>query len=423
MGDRLNRRGFIRKVATASAGIAIPYVVSTRALGAEGKAGANDRISVGFIGCGGISGFHFPWALGSPEIDVVAVCDVDTERRLAAKERVGGGCVDYGDFRDLLDRDDIDAVFVLTPDHWHTLISIAACEAGKDVYCEKPLTLTVEEAWKLVAAVRRYGRVFQTGSQQRSSWEFRQACELVRNGYIGKVDVVRSGIGGSPTSGFEPDAPVPPGLDWNLWLGPAPYVPFNPLRHPYNFRWFFDYSGGQVTDWGAHHNDIAQWGLGMDGSGPVHIDGIATFPTTGLYDTATSFDVTYTYATGQKLLFSSSGDGVVFEGSEGRIHVNRGVLETDPPALRDLELAPGDLRLYNSPEHHENWLACLKSRERPICDVEVSAGSIVVCHLGNISMRLGRPLKWDPKTRMILDDDEAARWLSRPYRAPWHLPV
>jgi predicted dehydrogenase len=421
MGENLNRRGFLRKAATASLGLAIPYAVSARALGAEGKAGANDRLTVGFIGCGGISGFHFPWALGNKRVEVVAVCDVDTERRLAAQQRVGNGCAEYSDYRSLLDRDDIDAVFVLTPDHWHTLIATNACEAGKDVYCEKPLTLSIEEAYSLINTVRRYGRVFQTGSQQRSSWEFRHACELVRNGYIGKVDLVRVGIGGAPQSDLTPDSAPPPGLNWNMWLGPAPYSPFNSLRHPYNFRWFYDYSGGKMTDWGAHHNDIAQWGLGKDGTQPVLIEGTATFPTAGIYDTATTFDIHYTHDTGQRVICSSDGAGVTFEGSEGKIHVDRGVLETEPAELRDMELAPGDLRLYNSPEHHENWFQCIQTRERPICDVEISAGSVIVCHLGNIAIRLGRAIQWDPATRRVVGDEEANRWLSRPYRAPWHL--
>jgi predicted dehydrogenase len=422
MGSRQNRREFFRKATQGLAAVAMPYVVAGRALGAEEKVGANDRLGLGIIGCGGISGWHLPWALGNSQVEVLAVCDVDTERRGSAKAQAGEGCAAYNDFRELLERDDIDAVMVLTPDHWHTLISMTACEAGKDVYCEKPLTLTISEGRQLVNAVRRYGRVLQTGSMQRSSWEFRLACELVRNGRIGKVHTVRVVIGGAPGGDWAPDEAPPPGLDWNLWLGPAPWVRYNRLRHPYGFRWFYDYSGGKMTDWGAHHNDIAQWGLGMDDTGPVWIDGQGVFPTEGLYDVATSFEINYEYATGQKVICSSDGRfGVTFEGTDGYVWVTRGDIETSPKELRNEVFGPSDERLYFSAEHHDNWLHRIRTRERPICDVEIGHRSVTVCHLGNISMRIGRRLHWDPAGERFVDDDEANRWLSKPYRAPWHL--
>ncbi|HJN18884.1 MAG TPA: Gfo/Idh/MocA family oxidoreductase, partial [Armatimonadota bacterium] len=243
-----------------------PLVVSSRALGQADKVAANDRIALGFIGIGGMGNGHLGGFLGNRRTEVLAVCDVDAGHREAAANRVGDGCAQYADHRELLDRDDIDAVVIATPDHWHTLTSIHACQAGKDVYCEKPLTLTIEECWKLTAAVRRYGRVFQTGSQQRSSREFQQAVSLVRAGRIGKVHTVKVGIGTGPTSGYEPNTAPPDGLDWDMWLGPAPKVPYTRQRCHGNFRWFWDYSGGKMTDWGHHHNDIAQWGLNMDGT-------------------------------------------------------------------------------------------------------------------------------------------------------------
>ena len=422
MDSKQSRRDFLRKAATGAATIVMPHVVAGRALGAEDKVGANDRLSIGVIGCGGISRGHRGWAKNNSATELVAVCDVDTERRESAREQAGEDCTAYTDYREVLDRDDIDAVFVLTPDHWHTLISMDACQAGKDVYCEKPLTLTIDEGKRLVAAVRRYGRVFQTGSQQRSSWEFRLACELVRNGRIGKVHTVRVVIGGAPGGAWEPDEDPPPGLDWNMWLGPAPWSPYNKLRHPYNFRWFYDYSGGKMTDWGAHHNDIAQWGLGMDGSGPVSIEGTCVFPTEGLYDVATSFEITYQYATGQRVICSSEGRfGVTFEGSDGWVWVTRGDIETSPADLRHETFGPGDERLYHSGNHHQNWLDCMRTRERPVCDVEIGHRSVTVCHLGNIALRTGRKLQWDPGREEFVDDPAANRWLSRPYRTPWHL--
>ncbi len=424
MSTRLTRRDFLRTSARTAAGFgaaALPYFVPASALGQDGKDPASERITMGFIGVGGMGGGHLGGMLGNKGVEVLAVCDVDEERREAARVRVGDHCAAYNDYRELLDRGDIDAVVISTPDHWHALPSIHACEAGKDVYCEKPLTLTIEEAQKMVEAVRRYARVFQTGSQQRSGREFRKACELVRSGRIGKVHTVRVGIGGGPTSGWEPDRDPPPGLDWDMWLGPAPWVPYNPLRCHYNFRWFWDYSGGKMTDWGHHHNDIAQWGLNMDGSGPISAEGWGKFPTDGLYETATSFEVTFRYADGTTLITGSNGRGVKFEGPDGWVHVDRGFLETDPKELKDEQLGPGDVHLYESPGHQQDWLNCIKSRQRPICDIAIGASSVTVCHVANIAIRTGRKLQWDPVAHRFVDDEGANRWISKPYRAPWHL--
>jgi predicted dehydrogenase len=385
------------------------------------KAPASDRITLGFIGVGGMGSAHLNFFRTHPGVEILAVCDVDGRQRSAARARVGGDCAAYNDYRELLDRPDIDAVVIATPDHWHTLASMHACQAGKDVYCEKPLTLAIEEADALVKTVRRYGRVFQTGSQQRSGSEFRQACEMVRSGRIGKVDLAYVGIGTGPSSDWVADSDPPPELDWNLWLGPAPWVPFNELRHPYSFRWFFDYSGGKMTDWGAHHNDIAQWGFGMDGTGPVTVEGEATFPTRGLFNTAMDFSVTYTYATGQRVVCSNTGRGVKFVGSEGWVHVDRGFLQTEPVDLKEEPMGPGDVHLPRSPGHQQNWLDCIRTRERPICDVEIGAGSVIVCHLNNIALRTGRKLHWDPDRHVFENDEEANRMLRKPYRAPWHL--
>ncbi len=421
MGKKQSRRSFLKKTAALSSGIVLPYLVPGTALGRGYKLPAGDRITLGFIGVGGMGSGHLNWFRNNPEVEILAVCDVDEERRNTARERVGGGCKAYNDFRRLLDRSDIDAVVISTPDHWHTLVCIHACKAGKDIYCEKPLTLTIEEAVLLPGIVNRYGRVFQTGSQQRSGNEFYRACTLVRSGMIGKVERALVGLPRGSESDWVEDEDPPAGLDWNLWLGPAPEVPFNRLRHPYHFRWFFDYSGGKMTDWGAHHNDIAQWGLGMDGSGPVKIEGKATFPTKGLYETAVTFEVTYEYATGQKVICSDSGHGTRFEGTGGWVHVDRGFLRTEPEELAHIPLESCKEKLYRSPEHHTNWLECIRTRESPICDAEIGAGSVNVCHLGNIALRTGRKLEWDPQRKVFVDDEEANRWMSKPFRGPWHL--
>jgi len=420
-----------KTAALAGAGVAMPAIVPARALGKEEVAPASERLTLGLIGCGslGSSGHHLGRFLGplAKQVEVLAVCDVDLPRRAAAKKKVDARygndhCKEYLDFRELLDRSDIDAAVVVTVDHWHALCAIAAAEAGKDIYCEKPLSLTIEEGRAMVQAVRRYDRVFQTGSQQRSDGRFRLACEAVRNGRIGKLKRIEARIGGGPVCDFEPPSKPPAGLDWNFWLGQTRKVPYQKNRCHYQFRWIYDYSGGKMTDWGAHHNDIAQWGNGTELTGPVHIEGEAEFPTHGIWDTATRFHVRATYANGVVLHTVSDGEnGVRFEGSDGWVFVSRGTIRASDDAIINDPFGPGDLRLYRSDNHHQNWLDCIKSRERPICDVEIGHRSATVCHLENIAIRTGRALTWDPAKEQIVGDEAANRWLSRPMRAPWHL--
>jgi len=323
-------------------------------------------------------------------------------------ERVGPSCGEHNDYRELLDRRDVDAVVIAVPDHWHALIAVHACEAGKDVYCEKPLSLTIAQAHLMVDAARRYGRVFQTGSQQRSSPEFRRACELARSGRIGKVREVLVNVWGTSRPCHLPAEPVPAGLDWERWIGPAPWRPYHSGLHPYNWRAYRDFSGGMMTDWGAHHLDIAQWGLGRDGSGPVEI----LPPSSGNW-------VTYRYEDGVVVRCGEVGvNGVRFVGERGRITVNRGYFLAEPEEAAE-PLGPGDVHLYTSPGHHEDWQQCLASRRRPITDVEIGARSVTVCHLGNIAIWLGRAIRWDPVKQEITGDAEAARWMDRPLRAPY----
>jgi len=412
--------------------IAAPYMLTSRALGTAGTQPANNRIGMGFIGVGGMGRGHLGNFLRFPDVEVVAIADVfDQSRNEAMKmvrEAYGKDIPAYHDYRELLARKDVDAVLIATPDHWHALTAIHACEAGKDVYCEKPLSYTIREARRMVDAARRNNAVFQVGSQQRSSDNFRLACELVRSGRIGKVRWVRATIGGGPVCDWEPNVPPPPGLDWNFWLGPAPWAEYTPKRCLADFRWFYDYSGGKMTDWGAHHNDIAQWGLGMDGSGPVKTEPVsAVFPTRGLFDTAVRFEVRHTYANGVVLHTVSDGrNGIRFEGTDGWIEVGRGWTETSDPAILKDPLGPGDVHLYRSPDQaavgqERDFLNCIRTRKRPICDVEIGCRSVTICHLGTIAIRTGRTIHWDPKKEEVVDDPAVSRWLDRPYRSPWSM--
>ncbi len=413
--QKITRRELLARAGMATAAFAVP------AMFPGGVLGANEKIVMGTVGCGGQGSGDMHALKGTGLAEFAAVCDVYTANRERARIANGPSCEGYNDFRELLDRKDIDAINVGTPDHWHALIAIAACEAGKDIYGQKPLCLTIEEGRAMVNAVRRHNRIFQTGSQQRSDDKFRYACELVRNGRIGKIKEVRTAVGRNPSCPYDPDTDPPDGLDWNMYLGPAKWAPFNKHRFIWDFRWFYDYSGGNLTDWGAHHNDIAQWGLGMDTTGPVHIDGKGAFPASGLFDTPNTYEVTYTYSSGIKLICSSEGNSCVFYGSDGEISVNRGFLASKPNEIIQEPIKESETHLYKSQNHYQNFLECVKSRKLPICDVETGFRSVSVCHLGNISVRLGRPIRWDPATEKIQGDEEANRWLSRPMRAPWHL--
>ena len=351
MQRQFNRRQFLRT--TAAAALAAPLLL--RGARAAGEKGPNDRITLGVIGTGTQGGYLLQNFLGHPNTQVVAVCDVDTTRREHHCKKVDEfysakgnteykGCTAYKEFPELLARKDIDAVVMAPPDHWHAYIAVAACDAGKDVYCEKPLSLTIREARAMVRAARKNDRVFQTGSMQRSSSEFRKACELVRNGRIGKVQKVIVDVGGPSRPCDLPGEAMEPGLNWDLWLGPAPVRPYNSVlsprgvhKHFPDWRNYWEYSGGGMTDWGAHHFDIAQWGLGMDESGPVEI-----IPPPGPHPTR---GVRYLYANGVEMLHGDSG-GVLFIGDEGKILVNRGKFEATPQSIADEPLGSNAIRLY-----------------------------------------------------------------------------
>jgi predicted dehydrogenase len=412
----INRRHFVLQAGVASLGLA----ASSRSARPEPP---GEQIRVGMIGVGNQGMNNLRVFLKH----VVAVADVDSRRAAGAKrlvETLGRGkCDAVGDFRHLLERNDIDAVVVTTPDHWHALPTILACEAGKDVYCEKPLGLTVAEGRSMVAAASRHARVVQTGSQQRSDARFRLACELVRSGALGPLKAVKVGLPGVNFDGpAVPDTTPPAELDYNFWLGPAPDRPYNPKHVHYNFRFFWDYSGGQLTNWGAHHLDIVQWALGKDDSGPVAIEGTARYQPQHWYEVPESFELVYTYADGLRVSCGQAyRGGVTFEGEKGSLFVTRGKIESTPASIvKNPQISE---HLYASSNHAANWLECIKSRNAPICEVAIGHRSATVCHLGNIALRTGRKITWNPAEQRVVGDPEAESMLSRPYRSPWRIPA
>jgi myo-inositol 2-dehydrogenase / D-chiro-inositol 1-dehydrogenase len=443
--NHLSRRGFLQRAlaGTAAAGLPLWYGRELVAAEDEKKAQARkavapgDRIVIGCIGIGSpksrgsaIMGL----AKGKKGVEIAAVCDVDKSHVERAAKQVGGDCKKYDDFRQLLDNKDLSAVIIATPDQWHTLVAIDALRKGKDVYCEKPLTLTVAEGQALVKVAKETGKVFQTGSQQRSEMRgmFRLAAELIRNGRLGKVSRIECRIGSNPKGTFK-TAPVPEGLNWDFWLGPCPKVEYVPERCHYEYRWWYEYSGGKMTDWGAHHLDIAQWALDRDGSGPVAVEatGVAPSKEPNSYNCHPNFTVTYTYPGDVKVLAVSKatkqftpkgdgGEGIVFEGEGGKwLFVSRGKIEASEPAILD-KLGDDARRLYPSTDHMGNWVDCIRSRKATTCPAEVGHSSATVCHIGVIALRTGKKLKWDPEKQQF-DDAEANRWLSREMRAPWKL--
>jgi len=420
----LNRRTFLRTAtASVAAGGVTYFLPEFPALRAAETPPPSERIRFAAVGVGGQGKSN----LGAYVKDCVAVCDVDAKHLAAAVAQVekaaGKAPEGVADYRKILDRKDVDAVVVSTPDHWHAQITVDACHAGKDVYCEKPLTLTIAEGRAIVNAARKNKRVVQTGSQQRSDANFRQACELVRNGRIGKVTEVKVGIPGVNFKGpAVADGKPPMELDYDRWIGPAPARPYNEKRVHYLFRFFWDYSGGQLTNFGAHHLDIMQWALGMDASGPTTVEGKARYHKDGWFETPEWCEIVYTYADGVKATCGmTEKGGCTFIGEKGTIFVTRGKIEATTADLLKQPLGDKDVHLEVSGNHHKNWAACIRSRKLPICDAEVGHRSATVCHLGNIAARLQAKLTWDPVKEAFVGNDKAQAMTERPYRAPWKL--
>ncbi|MDZ4289964.1 MAG: Gfo/Idh/MocA family oxidoreductase [Prosthecobacter sp.] len=438
-----SRRSFIQSAAGA---VVAPFILPSRVWSAE--TAPNARLNLGFIGVGKMNSGHLGNFLGREQVQVVAVCDVDTTRREAAKKRVDEnyakkagaeykGCAAYNDFRELLARKDIDAVVIATPDHWHAYIGIAAVKAGKDVYGEKPLTHNVHEALTLTKAVRDSGKIFQTGSQQRSSKEFRVAAELVRNGVIGDLKTITTSFGDpAPVYNLKEEA-LEPGLDWDRWCGPGPLKPYSSVLSPRGVHNHFpawrmtrEFGGGMITDWGAHHIDIAQWGLGVDESGPVQVKAPENWE-------SAKRGAQLIYANGV-VLTHGEGKGVSFYGTEGEVHVNRGKFElilngktvhkffdkeVDKGTSLDREvilterefLKDAKVKLYDSKNHHDDWLNSIQTRKPPIADVAVGATTVISCHLMNMTYWHGANFKWNPADRTFAEGGDP-KWLTRDYR-------
>ncbi len=431
----ISRRELLGSTLAAGAVAALPAVLPASVFGA---AAPSRRIAMGSIGVGRMGKWDMETLMALEQVRMVAVSDVDSYRLRMAKNAVekryrgaGSTCKAHADFRELTDRRDIDAVMIATPDHWHVLAALAAVRAGKDVFVQKPLSLTIEEGRALSDAARRAGTVFQVGSQQRSDRRFRFACELVRNGRIGKLHTVKVAFGTDPGTRPQPVMPVPDELNYNLWLGQAPDAPYTVSRvHPQKSYgrpgWLriSDYGAGMITGWGSHHMDIAHWGMGTEAGGPLEIQGEATFPRDGLWDVHGAFSIEYAYPNDVKLFCTDTRknrQGVRFEGTDGWVYVRRGFIDAEPKSLLTSVIGPEELHLYKSSEHKRNWVECMLSRRETVAPVENGHRSCSACLLGEIAMRTGRKLKWDPVAEQFTNDAAANNMLSRAMRPPWHL--
>jgi predicted dehydrogenase len=440
--QQVTRRKFLGKAVSAvTAAVAFPYVVPSSALGKAGMAAPSNRIAVGCIGVGdrGTSVMVYGF-LHQRSCRVVAVCDTKSNKRHQAKKHVDehyddNGCREYADFRDLVARDDIDAVSIASTDHWHVLHALAAARAGKDVYLEKPMGLSLAEDRALREACHQYQTVFQFGTQQRSDSRFRLACELALNEKIGKVHTINVVSPASEAGGPTDLAPVPEWLDYDMWLGPAPSKPYTRDRCSNDYWWFnSDYAVGFIAGWGVHPLDIALWGGGKNADGPVELEGAGTFPAQGFCDTAVDWRITLKYDSGLLMnyvggkqpeqwrqRYGEDNHGVAFEGTDGWVHVNRFRIVADPISLLDSVIGPDEVRLYVSNHHVRNFLDCVKTRRETVCPIDSAVKADTLCHLSDIAIRTRRKIRWDPKKEEIVGDPEASRRLVRSMRSPWHL--
>ncbi|MBM3889898.1 MAG: Gfo/Idh/MocA family oxidoreductase [Verrucomicrobia bacterium] len=424
----MNRRTFIRRSGALLGAGAAFHVIPSRLLGADAP---SRKIVMGMIGVGGMGSGNMGAFLNIREVVVRAVCDPNSKKTYAAKGRVdkqygNEDCVTYKDFREMIARGDLDAVMIGTPDHWHAITAIEAARAGLDIYGEKPFSHDLREGRAMVNALKQHGRVWQTGSWQRSVPNFRKACELVRNGRIGKIHRVEVGLpsGGGGPGKIERCEP-PPELDWNLWLGPAPYREFQGV-YDWDWRWVLDWGGGQMMDWIGHHGDIAQWGLGTDQSGPVEFEGKGDFTLRGIFDSPTSYRIACRYANGIELIVADAkqqpkGMGARWIGEKGWVWVDRSGIDAEPKSLLSEQIGADEQRLYYSREHHHDFIECVKNRHTTITPAEVAHRSASVGHLCQIAMLTGRKIRWNPDTEEIIGDPAAAALLGRAPRSPWSL--
>lgn len=436
--NHINRRKFLKIAGAASAGIlGFPEIIPASALGKGGKAAPSNRIVMGWIGTGGQGRGLLNAFIKEADVQVVAVCDVDAKHRDLGREQVdkkysNHDCTAYKDFRELIARPEIDAVTVATPDHWHALATIAAANAGKDIYCEKPVANSVAEGRAICKAVKKNHRVLQTGSHERSGGNSRFACELVRSGHIGKLHTVRINLPCTDDHHKQVMAmatvptpmPVPEGFDYDFWLGHTPKMPYTEKRCHFWWRFILSYGGGEMTDRGAHVIDIAQLGADMDHSGPVEFEAAGTASQTSLYNAFMDYKFVNTYANGIRMIGENKGPrGLKFEGGDGWIfiHIHGGKLEAEPASMLKLNPESLKVQLGRSPGHQRNFLDSVKSRKQPVAAAEIGHRTATICHLNNIAMMTGRKLRWNPKKEQILNDPAANRLLAPMMRSPWSL--
>ncbi len=427
---KLTRRGFLRSAALAAGAAAAPYVITSAALGKGEIPAASERVTVGHIGVGNQGGGLLGHFLSLPLGQSVAICDLFQQRRETAVARVektyadrgrGGAkaCTAYRDFRELLARPDIDAVVIATPDHWHVPLGLYACRAGKDMYIEKPLGLALEWDRALRSAVRRYGRVFQYGTQQRGQAHVRFGCELVINGRLGEIKAVDVIAPDGAVGGSTVPIPVPEGFDYDMWLGPALESPYTADRCTSSGTWHvYDNSIGFLGGWGAHPLDVLHWAYP---SIPVEFEGTGFIPPAGLFSTVVHWDIKGRYANGVPFTLKPGGDCTRFTGTEGWVAISRGGLKAEPESLLKSPIKPDEIHLHASNDHKQDFLQCVRDRTDPASHIDTACQSDFMSHLSDIAVRTGRKIKWNPATETIVDDPEAARRLHRAMRAPWTL--
>ncbi len=428
MSMSVSRRQFL---GTAASALALPTIIPARALGRDGSVAPSNRIGIGVIGLGDRGNYHLSALSAFKEAQVLTVCDVrgnQADKVCGAFNEKSGSkaCVATRDFREILARPDIDAITVAAPENWHAVMSIEAMKAGKDVYCEKALALTVAEGRAVCEAVRRTGRVLQAGTQQRSDRRFRFACELARNGYLGKLHTVTAAVPSGKRMLKLPPAQVPADLNYDLWLGPAPFKPYREGLCNYNWYFLTDYCAGWIQSWGVHHLDIALWGAPQLESSTLEVEGTADFLAEGDADVSFGWKVKVTTPDGLRMNFyddasSPVGHGVRFEGDKGWVHVTRGGIQAEPVSLLDAVIKPGEEHLYLSNNHMENFLQCIRTRRDPVAPVEVCHAATTISLVADIATRTGRKLVWDWTKERFLNDDAANRLLSRTLRTPWHV--
>ena len=431
-----NRRQFFQGLAAPAVAAGFPAIVKGSALGLNGAVAASDRVTLATVGVGWMGGSHVDAFLKVPQAQYVAVCDLDDDHAKENKAKIdkkygNSDCVMYRAFEEVMLRRDIDAVSIAVPDHWHGLVAIAAARAKKDIYCEKPLAHNFAEGAAMVAAARRNNCIWQTGSWQRSKEQFRKACELVRNGRIGKIKSVEVGLPGGHTDFAKTKDQTaftepPATLAYDRWLGPARVVPYCVARVHKNWRWNLNFAGGQIMDWVGHHVDIAHWGLGFDGTGPIEVAGVGEYPPVdALWNTATKYKVTAKYANGVAMVIAGGykeiRGGTKWIGEDGWIWVDRKGAEASDPALLTCETKPNEIHLPTSPGHYEEFIASVKSRARTLTPAEVAIRSATPGWLGQIAMLTGRKIHWDPEQQRIVNDAAAEKLLSREMRSPWRL--